>query len=520
LRKLFQLLPLFLALAASCTAARASTTIETMQPLRPGVPGRTPFWNANAKQFIWPPAFDIPGVPGAGSYRFQLVNSAGQSLSFTAPEPWAALTPIWEAALPGTTTVTIEALLNTKGSAAKIAGQRVFHRGAPFKQQATTAALAYEQSARVALASVIHEPFVQGWLKNDQPDPDYALYRYASKVLASVLTAGSLYAQQQPPPADAAQALKIARAAADYLIRRSLPDGSPLAGCPPTYDHAKPTERENDGWSMMISPAEAGQAFLNLYDATHDQKYLDAARRCADAYQRTQLASGTWHLKIDNATGAALAPVELIPTGPVLFLDRLISSYMRPEYTGTRDRAIQWIMSNPVHTFNWQAQFDDAKVRGAYENLGKHEACEFAGYLFEKSTTDPLSIQLAEELLQFAEDQFVTWEQPPQLLKIRDPRMQPGFWIIPCSLEQYAMFEPISGSSAFMIMTYVRAFQATGKQLYLDRARSLANALTVAQQQHGGRYPTRMIPHDLAYWINSTVNCVRAMIMLASAEQD
>ena len=40
--------------------------------------------------------------------------------------------------------------------------------------------------------------------------------------------------------------------------------------------------------------------------------------------------------------------------------------------------------------------------------------------------------------------------------------MKPENWFTPCSLEQYAMFEPISGSSAFMIVAYIRAYEATG----------------------------------------------------------
>ena len=77
------------------------------------------------------------------------------------------------------------------------------------------------------------------------------------------------------------------------------------------------------------------------------------------------------------------------------------------------------------------------------------------------------------------------------------------------------MFEPISGSSAFMIVAYIRAWQVTGKPLYRAKAESLANALTTAQQQHHGRYPTRMVQRDQAYWINSTVNTIRAMNLLA-----
>jgi len=63
-----------------------------------------------------------------------------------------------------------------------------------------------------------------------------------------------------------------------------------------------------------------------------------------------------------------------------------------------------------------------------------------------------------------------------------------------------------------------RAARATGDHTYLAKAESLANALTVAQQRHGGRYPTRMVDEDLLYWLNSTVNTARAMDLLAEAE--
>jgi uncharacterized protein YyaL (SSP411 family) len=78
------------------------------------------------------------------------------------------------------------------------------------------------------------------------------------------------------------------------------------------------------------------------------------------------------------------------------------------------------------------------------------------------------------------------------------------------------MFEPISGSSAFMIVAYVRAFEVTGKAVYLSKARSLGNALTLAQEHYRGRYPTRMYKtRDRTYWVNSTVNTARAMSLLA-----
>lgn len=477
----------------------------------------TPSWNGHAKQFIFAPAFDFKPVAGAASFRFTIRSEDGAMHSFEAPQPSAALTPVWADVPVGTAWLKVEGL-NKSGEVVGVAGERQFHRAAVFNGPYLKPVLPYAESARVALETVMAEPFVRSWRATGRPDPSYALYRYASKVIGSVMSASAMYASQSPRPADADEALAVGRGAADFLLSIRAAPGSRLEYFPPTYHGAKPTERENDNYTMLMSPAEAGQGFLDLYDVTRDERYLDAAKRIASTYAKLQLASGTWPLKVDNRTGEPIAPVDLIPSAVISFLDRLVNRYAATEPRPTLDRAVRWVMENPVRTFDWKAQFDDAKVRGPYENLSKHEATEFAGYLFHVAKDDPAKVALAENLLRLAEDQFVIWEHPPEM-SARSGKLAPENWFTPCSAEQYAMFEPISGSSAFMIVAYVRAYEATAKPIYLAKAESLANALTVAQQHHHGRYPTRMVKEDLAYWINSTVNTVRAMNLLASCRR-
>src|SRR5205823_3048538 len=159
-------------------------------------------------------------------------------------------------------------------------------------------------------------------------------------------------------------------------------------------------------------------------------KYLDAADRIAVTYGKLQLESGTWPLKVDNRNGKPIADVDLIPAEVIAFLDRLVTQYDRAEHRKALDRAVAWMMNKPVRTFNWQAQFDDAKLRGPYQNLAKHEACLFAGYLFEHAKNDPDKIATAEEILRFAEDQFVIWETPPKLAPRQGmEQLDPRHWI-------------------------------------------------------------------------------------------
>ena len=39
---------------------------ESLVPIRPGIHGQRPFWNAHSRRFIHVPAFDFKAVPGLG----------------------------------------------------------------------------------------------------------------------------------------------------------------------------------------------------------------------------------------------------------------------------------------------------------------------------------------------------------------------------------------------------------------------------------------------------------------------
>ena len=76
-----------------------------------------------------------------------------------------------------------------------VAGTRQFHRGAVFNGPYGKPIVPYDQSARVALKSVLEEPFVQSWRSTGQPDPKYPLYRYSSKIIGKLLTGCAMYAR-------------------------------------------------------------------------------------------------------------------------------------------------------------------------------------------------------------------------------------------------------------------------------------------------------------------------------------
>ena len=115
-RKLLLCLPV-LALLAGCAGKdiysnlNAQAAREYLEPVRPASEGRNPCWNGFAKKFMYAPAFDIAPAEGAENYRFTVTPKEGEGAwTFTAKDPGADLSPIWNEIVPGHVKLTVEAL--------------------------------------------------------------------------------------------------------------------------------------------------------------------------------------------------------------------------------------------------------------------------------------------------------------------------------------------------------------------------------------------------------------------------
>jgi len=103
---------------------------ESRLAVHPGIPGKTPFWNAYTERFIYAPAFNIPETESADNYRFSILQEGGtDTLTFIAEKLWAPLSPIWDKVKTGSVQLLMEAL--NKGKVIAITGERVFYRASP-----------------------------------------------------------------------------------------------------------------------------------------------------------------------------------------------------------------------------------------------------------------------------------------------------------------------------------------------------------------------------------------------------
>ena len=456
-------------------------------PIRAGVPGVRPFWNAHAKAFIHPPAFEFKEAEGTKEYRFALSDGDGAAATqkaWTAAKPWLPIpADIWDSLKPGYYTLKVE------GS-----GERTFYRAAVFHGPYPKGACGYREAARKVYAAVYNMPQVQGWKTSDDPPKGYDLYCYPAKILSSMIRALCRHGQ--------GDAIFLARKMADWLIAHSQPADAPLAHFPPTYwGDRRDVAVKYAGQNMLLYPAHAALAYLDLADAlsragndADSQKYRDAARAIAKTYAKLQGADGTWPLKVYEKDGSPVRANRLVPGRYLLgVFDRV---ERRGEdaapFHAVRDRAFAYVMDGPVKTWNWDGQFEDMDPMPPYTNLQKGVAVDTALRLFAQG-------RIAEgcELVDWCEDQFVVWSDPIHNMDWRN-------WKTPTALEQYDYYTPIDASMGDMIGAFAAAYKATGNALYLEKAKALADNIT-RNQRPDGTIPTYFDSRKGSDWVNCMV---------------
>ena len=471
---------------------------EMLNPIRQGGINNRPFWNTYAKQFIFVPSFEFPKEEKAASYRFEAEDRFHIIHSFTADSPTALLTPIWKEIPTGPVYLTVDAL-DKDGKKIRTVGFRVFYRNAPFTNGYPPAKRSYAEAAKMTYDYLFSIKAIQE-LADGDPDLNFTMYCYPSKMYSSIIKGMVNYAEMVPEKK--ARALAIARGAADYLIKKAVPKGEILEYLPLTYEGDKLTAKKYAGTIMMIYPASVGTAMLKLYQAVKEEKYLDYAKKIGDQYLKLQLKNGKWALNLNIADGKAKDKNFCSPTSIMEFLEELADVSKDEKYAVAARKGMSHLKKT-FETFNWEGQFEDVEVqRTPYHNLTLHSAISMFQYLCrDTSSVSKERTAQAREVMRYAEDQFIIWEQAgwagsPNVYKWRTKEeLQKKEWNwfrayhVPCGLEQYRCYVPIDTASAKIARFFLLMYKLEKKPLDLAKARALGDSLTRLQED-SGRIPT------------------------------
>jgi maltose/maltodextrin transport system substrate-binding protein len=314
--------------------------------------------------------------------------------------------------------------------------------------------------------------------------------------------------------------MRIAEIVADYLLKISFPKGAAWEYLPPTYYGRWIAKLNQASWIkldnlMPIYGTWAGEAYLDMYDYTRDKKYLQAAQRIAETFLKQQLSDGTWYMYVDPRTGDPTSSVgnSSIPTAMLNYFNRLKDHYGVTGLDSAIQKTFDWIMHNPVRTYNWHGQFEDVGTHEPYHDLTRKEACQFAIYLLKRYPNDSEYVKTAEELIRFSEDQFVIWEKPRLIDTASHSKIRPSTnWILPSAQEQYTYWMPTGPAAMRMMKAYWNAYKVTGEDIYLAKAKSMANSMTNVQKYHAGEYSTYFTKYTVDEWLNCNVDAAEEMI--------
>lgn len=474
---------------------------EYRHPIRKG----DPYWNVFAKKFLYAPAFGFEKVEGADSYEYTLAQDGRVVAGFTASSPNEDLGGVWSGIEPGPCTLTVVAK-DAAGDSLAVAGTREFIRDFPFVEDSRGPAKGYRKTALDAIRFIHNMPSTRHWQFSEVPDMSYPFNSYICKIVGATVRIECLVAREIPQLRK--EAMRAALGAGRYMVSCIQPSGTPLEGWPPTYGetpedgstHVARVTRNNGPKMMVLEASVAGEAFLDLFDATADSVWLSRSLAVARTYGRIQYEDGSWPVRVDMATGASLSHFRLWPAHILKYLRRLKVQYGIDEFEPVRSMAEKYIREVALPHFDLSGMFEDSLWDDfpSYSNLTNFTASPYAAYLLTNPDPSREDVRDALDLIRLSEDQFVHWD------KFDGVNAFP-----PYVCEQYSYEEPIDSSIADVVDGYLSLYEYDGDALALAKAKSLLNSLTRFQEP-SGRILTLMIdfgdqePGIEELWLNST----------------
>jgi len=199
------------------------------------------------------------------------------------------------------------------------------------------------------------------------------------------------------------ETIRLLKDFVDYeLSNGTTPRDYVWSGVP--YASADPGAATYRGWSRhavdFIEPpivGEDGYGYLRLYEMTGEDRYLEAAIRCADALMKNSrkgdATHSPWPVRVYARTGQvgkhAMGEYSANVIEPIELFDELIRLHLGnvAAYQRTRNQAWQWLFRFPMSNNAWVGYFED--VAPTMENMNNVIPLETARYLLLHPELDP-----------------------------------------------------------------------------------------------------------------------------------
>ncbi len=298
--------------------------------------------------------------------------------------------------------------------------------------------------------------------------------------------------------------LDVVREMLDWQLEHgTTPDDWPWPNVP--YASADPFQTEYMGASKWendgmrgdglhgIEPDKVGElgiAYLKFYEVTEENKYLEAAIRCADAlagnvrdifidpnpFAVTLIGKSPWPFRVNARTGVVISEYSSNVIESIRLFDELlrIASRIRLDsektaaYRNARDIAWTWLFSKsgPMKTYIWNGYFEDVPNDPYCSNRLQITPLETARYLIKNPSLDPELKSTVPALIGWVGSVFAT--EGMDAIK-----------------EQTWCYEPMGSHTSRYASLCALWYEFTGDKKYKDLAYRFFNFATYMTYENG-----------------------------------
>ena len=173
-----------------------------------------------------------------------------------------------------------------------------------------------------------------------------------------------------------------------------------------TFTDGKPGGSAGQESTEVDKAAFISSAYLALYEATQDKKYLAGAKAIGDSLARRQEKDGSWPFRVLPQDGEVREAFGGAPVFFVELFENLLRYEKQPSYQTAHDKALQLMLERNVEKNLWGIYHEDIR-RKAPEKLSAEPMCFTAIYLFRHGKQHPEYIEMGRRVLRRMEDRLV-----------------------------------------------------------------------------------------------------------------
>jgi len=263
-----------------------------------------------------------------------------------------------------------------------------------------------------------------------------------------------------------------ARDLADWNLSHRTPSNAVLPNLPfSTFSDGKPGGSQDRDSIEPDKAAFFGSAFVAAYEATAEERYLEAARAIADTLVRRQNEDGSWPFRVVPENGTVRQEFGGAPVFFVGFFEDLLRHEKRPDYRRAHDRALKLMRQRNVANNQWGTYHEDIG-RKSEDYLSAEPMSFTAHYLFRHAETHPEYVEMGRQILHRLEE---------RLVHTAGHAAAPA----PAVSEQAGFEHLMPGHTARYCLALAELYNVTGEEAVKRKALSGIHALTYMQSPAG-----------------------------------